>query len=350
VIRLRGMTWDHPRGINPLVACSDQIARERGIRVDWDARSLEAFEAFPLDQLAAEYDLMIIDHPHVGMAAASGCLSPFDSSIASALNGSTVGASHESYFWEGKQWALAIDAAAQVAAWKGVDVVPQTWAEVVALARRGVVRWPLAPVHALMSFFTRCASAGVSWSDPAGGARVLVELRELAGLVPVRCFDQNPIAVYEEMVASKSPTYVPMTYGYVTYAGRCEFGNLVDDARGSTLGGTGIAVSAKSANADAAAWVATRIASADMQKGTYAAAGGQPAHVAAWENDAVNARTVGFFRHTRLTLDRVFLRPRFDGYIAFQADAGQIVASALRGRMKAEQAMEQIGAIAGRLK
>ncbi|MFT3784888.1 MAG: hypothetical protein QM770_01820 [Tepidisphaeraceae bacterium] len=113
---LHGMTWNHPRGIDPLVACCAEVRDAFGIDVKWDARSLEDFEAFPLDELAQQYDLMVIDHPHVGMAAASGCLRPFDARLADSLNGTTVGRSHESYYWQGKQWALAIDAAAQVSA------------------------------------------------------------------------------------------------------------------------------------------------------------------------------------------------------------------------------------------
>ena len=63
------MTWNHPRGLDPLVAHARMWEQSRGVSVDWDARSLEDFEAFPLDELAGKYDLMVIDHPHVGMAA-----------------------------------------------------------------------------------------------------------------------------------------------------------------------------------------------------------------------------------------------------------------------------------------
>ncbi|HMO27148.1 MAG TPA: hypothetical protein PKB10_12865, partial [Tepidisphaeraceae bacterium] len=215
---LRGMTWSHPRGVDPLVACCGRL----GIDATWDARSLEDFEAFPLDELAARYDLMVIDHPHVGMAAASGCLLPFDQALAQSLHGTTVGRSHESYFWQGRQWALAIDAAARRLRSAGAGrappaprerpastsgsrrrgptsrTPPSAWAEVVSLARQRRVIWPLAPVHALMSFFTRCAGKGIDLpgtrfiDDLAGAAGVLEELRELASLVPAECFAMNP--------------------------------------------------------------------------------------------------------------------------------------------------------------
>src|SRR5439155_13375969 len=114
VIQLRGMTWNHPRGVDPLVAHARHAAARFGVDVAWDARSLEDFEAHPLDDLAARYDLMVIDHPHTGMAAASGCLLPLDGqgrdAELRALEGNTVGSSHESYNYAGRQWALAIDA------------------------------------------------------------------------------------------------------------------------------------------------------------------------------------------------------------------------------------------------
>ena len=60
------MTWDHPRGFDPLVACA-RLWRERtGVDVLWERRSLQDFESFPVQTLAQQYDLIVIDHPHVG--------------------------------------------------------------------------------------------------------------------------------------------------------------------------------------------------------------------------------------------------------------------------------------------
>ena len=67
---LRGMTWSHPRGYDPLVACA-RLWRERmGVEIACDGRSLQDFKSFPINELAARYDLIIIDHPHVGMRPA----------------------------------------------------------------------------------------------------------------------------------------------------------------------------------------------------------------------------------------------------------------------------------------
>lgn len=351
MIRLRGMTWNHPRGLDPLVACSNRFEQTMNIGIDWDARSLEDFEAFPLDELARQYDLMVIDHPHVGMAAASGCLRPFDDELAKSLNGSTVGRSHESYAWQCRQWALAIDAAAQVSARRkgSIDSWPRSFDEVFELAKAGRVLWPLAPVHALMSFFTLCANVGSPCAtegdrlivDHDAASHVLVRMRELARLVPAFCFDSNPIATFERMMRDERFAFSPLIYGYVTYArsesraAMIEFADIpgLDESgevRGSTLGGTGIAVSASSAHAEAARQVAIQLASESIQRSLFAVAGGQPAHRAAWNDQAVNRLTGDFFRNTLATLEASYLRPRFNGYIAFQQRAGELISACLK--------------------
>jgi multiple sugar transport system substrate-binding protein len=92
---------------------------------------------------------------------------------------------------------------------------------------------------------------------------------------------------------------------------------------GTVLGGTGIAVSAFSAQPEAAIDYAYWVASAEVQKGLYAASGGQPGHAAAWEDDAVNAATHDFYRSTRATLESAWVRPRHDCYMDFQAAGSQ---------------------------
>ena len=59
---LNGMTWDHPRGYAPLVEGSRRWKELSGVEIHWDRRSLQDFEAFPVAELARQYDLMIIDH------------------------------------------------------------------------------------------------------------------------------------------------------------------------------------------------------------------------------------------------------------------------------------------------
>src|SRR4051794_23454897 len=77
-MELRGITWEHPRGYNCMVAAAAAYAQVTGVEVKWEHRSLQAFADAPLDRLVASYDLLVIDHPHVPGAVASGLLAPLD--------------------------------------------------------------------------------------------------------------------------------------------------------------------------------------------------------------------------------------------------------------------------------
>jgi multiple sugar transport system substrate-binding protein len=67
-----------------------------------------------------------------------------------------------------------------------------------------------------------------------------------------------------------------------------------------------------------------------VQAGPYAASNGQPGHSDAWTNDEVNGRTLDFYRNTRATLEGAFVRPRHDGYMAFQQQASELITGGLR--------------------
>ena len=165
---MRGMTWNHSRGYDPLVAASAEWKAMTGEAIEWDRRSLQDFESYPVEDLARHYDLIVIDHPHVGQVANSGCLLPLDGTLPDdaleAIAEGSVGGSYESYNWAGHQWALPIDAAAQVQAWVPSRIAaPVTdWNALAALVAEGRASLPLKPPHSLMSLFTLCGLAGVA--------------------------------------------------------------------------------------------------------------------------------------------------------------------------------------------
>ncbi|MBL8581954.1 MAG: carbohydrate ABC transporter substrate-binding protein [Rhizobiaceae bacterium] len=340
------MTWSHPRGFDPMVACAE-IWRERtGVSIVWEKRSLQDFESFPVEELARAYDMIVIDHPHVGQITDEGCLAPLDvagrEAERDALAAGSVGQSYPSYAWAGRQWAFPIDAATQVQAWRP-DAMAEPlgrWSDVVALARQGKVLLPLRPPHSLMCFYTFTGNLGRACSATGPGDLIDIEtgsqawelLREIDALVDPSCRGMDPIAVSERMVEQNSPFLCsPLIYGYVSYATdgfrpkRLAFADIpVAGAHGpvgSALGGTGIAVSAFSREKQAAIDFAYWVASGDVQRGPYAAAGGQPGHAAAWDDDAVNRATHDFYRATRRTLEGAWVRPRHDGYMGFQQAA-----------------------------
>ncbi|WP_181170408.1 MULTISPECIES: extracellular solute-binding protein [unclassified Mesorhizobium] len=361
------MTWSHPRGYDPMVACSALWKEKTGVSIEWEKRSLQDFESFPVEELARAYDLIVIDHPHVGQITAEKCLAPLDvlgrEADREALARASVGRSYPSYTWQGRQWAFPIDAASQVQAWRPdlIEVAPAIWTEVLALAEQGRVLLPLRPPHSLMCFYTLAADLGLpcvvdgsaDLVDDETGETAFEILREIAALVDPACLTMDPIAVFERMAEANSRiACAPLIYGYVPYgvAGfrprRLAFADMPvaggNGPIGSALGGTGIAVSAFSAAREAAIDFAYWIASGDVQRGPYAAAGGQPGHAAAWEDDAVNAATGDFYRDTRATLEGAWVRPRHDGYMAFQQRASDRINEGLAGRQDAGHVVADI--------
>jgi multiple sugar transport system substrate-binding protein len=339
------MTWSHPRGYDPLVACSKLWLERTGISIKWDKRSLQDFESFPVEELAKAYDLIVIDHPHVGQITKENCLLPLETDDRKkefqALSNGSVGQSFPSYNWQGHQWAFPIDAATQVQAWRPdlISHAPRTWNEMLQLARKGQVLLPLLPPHNLMTFFTLTGNLGHPCAnddsriliDETAGSAALELMKEIAELVDPACFEMDPISVFERLAEGSSECCVPLIYGYVNYAIPGFRSNLVaftdipstsgGPVTGSALGGTGIAVSAFSEHGTEAIDFAYWIAGAEMQRDLYASAGGQPGHAAAWEDSRVNAETTDFYRATRATLEGAWLRPRHDGYMGFQQSA-----------------------------
>ena len=84
------------------------------------------------------------------------------------------------------------------------------------------------------------------------------------------------------------------------------------------------------------------VASPDVQRGEYVRSGGQPAAVAAWEDDAANDLTDGFFRRTQRTLERSWLRPRDIGFPAWQDEAGLLINAFVRGERSLEQSVDAL--------
>ena len=365
---LKGMTWNHSRGYDPMVATSRAYNEAHpDIRITWEQRSLQAFADYPLNELAREYDLIVIDHPHVGAAAGQGCLAPLDGvgrdRELALLAAQTVGHSHVSYQYEGRQWALAIDAATQVAAFRPdlISQPPTRWAEVVELGREGRVLWPIKPVDALMGFYTLAANRGTPCAEQedlliaaADGLAVLDALRSLSINVPRECLEMNPIEVLDWLSRDGTYAYSPLLYGYTNYSRNgfrphvVRFSDIPaigeDGPCGSALGGTGIAVSAYCQASHAAIDYAYWIAGAECQKGLYFESGGQPGNAAAWSDPLLNEVSHDFFSATRATLEQAWLRPRYDTYLRFQDVGGDLVNAFLGGKTSPEKTLSGLQA------
>lgn len=357
---LRGMTWSHVRGRGPLIeACA-----LTGIDVEWQERSLAEFEDVPVVELAEQYDLIAIDHPFVGQAAATGALMALDEMLPTAVlaehRDGVVGPSAASYYFDGHQWALAMDAAAQVSAWLPgtMNSPPDTWDAVIEMLQRrpnGLhPAMPANPTHLFSSFLSLCHDTadpalraadvelrptwwGADGIEPEIAAVAIGRLIRLLDLLDPRSLEMDPIDILEEMSGGGPANYAPLIFGYSNYARdgfRKEWVRFGDTpgTTGTMTGGVGLAISARCADPERALRLATFIVSADFQPGGYVHSGGQPALRKAWIDERVNAVSHGFFAGTLATLDNGFLRGRDQRYPAFQRDAGRMLHDLLKHR------------------
>jgi multiple sugar transport system substrate-binding protein len=349
---LRGITWDHSRGFTSVVATAQRF-HELHPEVDiiWEKRSLQAFGDYPLQKLVDRFDLLIIDHPFVGYAASNPILLPLDEYLPAEYlqdqANNSVGASHESYIYDGHQWALATDAATPIASYRpdllkkhGLSL-PQSFDEVLELARSGMVIVPVVAVDSLMNVYYFCVTKGIPlfsnnhFVDEEAGIWALEQLRTLVGLCPPECLSRNPIKTYDALSSGDTYVYCPFAYGYSNYGrqGYAEHLLAFTDVVGlepnsigrTTLGGTGLAISAYCEHKEIAVAYAQYVNSALIQRTLYVENGGQPGHRSVWLDEAANTRTNNFFRDTLKTLEHAYLRPRYDGYLHFQDAGGPVV-------------------------
>jgi multiple sugar transport system substrate-binding protein len=353
---LRGMTWEHARGYDSVVAAGQAYRSVRpDVEVRWEFRSLQAFADHPIDQLVDEYDLLVIDHPHIPLAAEEGLFAPLDGAghddELDLLSRQSVGRSHESYQHLDRQWGLATDAAAQVAAFRP-DLIaepPRDWPAVLELAREGRVLWPAKPIDAFSSLVTVSANAGATPMSGSGeflpesdALAALDLLHQLATLVPAENLAWNPIQAADALAEGDRFAYSPLLFGYTNYSregfrtNRLRYVDIPSGRRGvsgALLGGAGIAVSARTRHRAESIAHAFWLASAAVQAGVYFDGGGQPGNSVAWDDDRTNGETLDFFRGTRATLDGAYLRPRTARYIELQDRLSPLVTRTLAGEL-----------------
>jgi multiple sugar transport system substrate-binding protein len=369
LVCLRGMTWQHRRAIDPLIETLPSFREQRpGIDIEWMSRPLSGFEFQSVEELSRSYDLIILDHPFIGDAARKGyllCLS----SLLAGRDADYIGPSLSTYRYEGTIYAAPVDAACQVAAFRpdlmaqiGADI-PKTWTEVLALggaaAQKGLkLAIAFAGVHSLMSFFTLMAGLGQPcaqspeepFCDRAAAHEALAMLRGLLQFCPPDTLDWNSIRLHEVMVAEDLFVYCPAVYCYATYAESDQrrplrFADLPGPAgpspTGSTIGGTGLAISASTSSPEAALAYVAFAASAEAQR-EFARHHGQPARIEVWQDADIDRLFGGCFAATQATLEGSWTRPRYPGYLGFQERGGVLVEHHLRGELSEAELLAKL--------
>lgn len=349
-IRLRGSTWDHPRGYAPLLALSEKHGG--GVVVEWDIRSLRNFGEQSVATLATQYDLVVFDHPSVGEGAREGLIRPLDELVDPALLDSlahaSVGPSWDSYLVDGRPYALPIDAAGHVSVSRGdsAEALPHSWAEAFELAEKSAeadarVALPLVDTDVICLFMTLLASSGTPMfaedhevANRESVLEILEFMHRLATLVHPGSLEWNPIGLLDHMSLTDEISYCPALFGYSNYsrieagASGLRFGPIPDwenrPAR-PLLGGAGIAISAFSEHPELVASVVSDLCRSETQRGAYFLLGGQPGHRDAWTDEECNSVSRSYFSNTLESLDHAYLRPRRPGFTSFQTSAGVIL-------------------------
>lgn len=361
-VLLRGLCWDHPRCVRPMASAAEAYRRVRpDVQLEWSARPLAQFNDQPVEQVAADYDLIFVDHPTVGSVAAHKSLVPLDSVLdadeLATIADRAIGANHESYTWDGHQWALGVDAACQVAAYREDRLpgdVPRTWDEVFALARSapGSVAVPLYPADAICTLVSLSAGAAVAGGEQAtwlhrDGAELLVEL---AGLVDQDCFGVNPPTLLAAMAGDGRIAYVPTVFGYANLSRPplrfADVPGVDGQPRGAILGGAGLAVSPSSAHVTEAAAFAAWCVRTDTQRDVLLPVGGQPGDRLVWDDPTADELTNGFLSGTRRTMQAAHLRPRDEWWPELQRKAGLLLVDLLRTHAPAKQVVRELTTLA----
>ncbi len=373
-IQLTGIAWDHSRALPPLVATAQRYEETHpGVRIHWKKRTLDEFGHAPIDQLATQFDLIVIDHPWSGFCFEKNLVHDLKTLAPAAvlddLAAHSVGPSFQSYLYQEKLLALPIDAATPAPSWRpdlleeaGADV-PQTWDEAVALAKRGLAVIPAFNADLFLHLVMLIKALGAeAFADhqciaPRDILQQAVEmLAELTAPMSREIFTMNPIQVAERMTTTDDFAWNAFAYTYNNYARpgfaakQLRFGNLISLVSGgprlrSVLGGTGIAISKSCKNPQAALNYAAYTASGHTQRTIYVQAGGQPSHLAAWDDAFADSLCGGFFSGTRLTQQEAIVRPRYSGYVALQTEGGIALQQHLRDGQSLASTLDQLDSL-----
>jgi len=335
IIKLRGIAWDHPRGYEPLRATSKAFCERMNldsgsgieVNIEWDIRSLKDFGDMPIEDLIDQYDLITIDHPYMGQADKHGLLLALNENLSDdvlqQLVLQSVGPSFQSYYYGTSLYALPIDAAALVSAYRK-DIVthfdlrlPQTREELFdfyqKLPKGLQVAWPLCATDIWCSFLSLCAQdAGADFIhkqtiDQQVACKVLDELKRHLEFLHPQSINWNPIKTLDHMSTEADVVFSPYLFGYTNYAR------------------DGYAKRANSTHPDLALKYLEYVSSAEVQTGLFTQYGGQPGNLAAWQSRANNQLCGGFFDDTLTTMQQAYVRPNHPGWNHFQEHGAELI-------------------------
>ena len=205
--------------------------------------------------------------------------------------------------------------------------------------KQGKVAVPAIPIDMLMNFYSFCIAHGQApfaneeeVIDSETGVAAIETMKELYALVDKKMFTCNPIAVAELMSSTDDYWYCPFAYCYSNYSRTgyakkvlhyTDVVSLNGKKLQTTIGGTGLAVSAFSKHKEAAMDF-TAMGSIGRNASVHYMCSMAASRVIVLHGlDAeANHLTHDFFTNVLPVMDNGYVRPRYNGYLHFQDHAG----------------------------
>ena len=356
MVKLKGITWDHKRGYDPLIQTTKSFTSlHPSIEIQWNKRSLKEFGDQPVSKLVEQYDLLLIDHPFIGEAYEKKLFVDLNHHIPEKemqiCKDNELGNTFSCYTYNSLQLALPVDAAAMVCASRD-DLFnhynlsrPRNLDQLFAFAQRLPVgthiMTTLCPTDIFCIFLSLGgANSGDNFITREGGIEIssgefaVDTIRRLVKISHKKSLECNPIYALDSMSQSNEILCSPFLFGYVNYSKASEQSTPVQfyhpplwpKAKTATvLGGVGIAVSSYCKNINEAASYVRYVTAPETQETEYFTSGGQPGLRCAWVSQANNKASANFFNNTIEVIENAYVRPRFPGWNRFQEKGSHLL-------------------------
>lgn len=372
MIQLKGIAWDHPRGYAPLIAASKEFSkRNSNVNIEWDIRSLKEFGDMPIEDLIGKYDFITIDHPYMGQADSNNLLLNLKNEISNDVLDlhakESVGPSYQSYNFKDNLYALPVDSAALVAAYRK-DLLADLGLSNLPKSREGLfdyyktlpsnesVAWALCPTDFWCAFLTICAQEGGRdfiknfTVDQGIGINALDEIKRHLEFIHPESMNWNPIQILDKMGEGNEIVYSPYLFGYTNYSREGYATNLVHFTNSpvnpkheisTILGGVGLAISSQCKQVKLAADFVSFVAHPEIQEGIYTKSGGQPGNLSAWTSKRNNEMCTNFFVDTLKTMEDAYVRPQHPMWNSFQEQGADLLHEGVLKNMESDRLMKQ---------
>ncbi len=361
--KLSGITWQNPRGYNPLAASAKSyMEKHPGIEIIWEQQPWYQFENTILESLAkadGRYDIIMFDHPWTGKLAKENWLLPWDTLVSPAyiqdLKNRVVYPSTESYELDNHLWALPLDAACHTSLYRqdliNSSELPSTWEAIEAWAKdhhkpphqyglvlsvEGVLGNCLFLSMMAGLGYPACHDPNQPTCDKEAAEYVLSLLKCLLQYVPDGSTHWGPWDIYDHLCAANDVTYCPSIFAYVNYfQGVSAQGNQLrlglvprfetKETGRPILGGVGLGIAHSCLHIEEAVAYGRYLMSDDVQYDIFPTHDGQPATQNVWNDKAINNQFNNFYNDHHLNMKHAYIRPRYAGFHEVELQNGRVL-------------------------